>query len=84
MENPGAGKTYWFGHKTFGFGMMPISWQGWLLTLGFLVFALGVTYASRYMPNQRIAAPLNALAVIVALAVYLRIAQKHMKPSTGF
>jgi len=36
-------KTYWFARKTFGWGWTPASWQGWLVTAGFLVivFLLG-------------------------------------------
>ncbi len=36
-------KTYWFARKTFGWGWTPASWQGWLVTGGFLaiVFLLG-------------------------------------------
>jgi hypothetical protein len=37
-------KTYWFKAKTYGWGWYPSAWQGWLVTLGFLVLQLGNVY----------------------------------------
>jgi hypothetical protein len=28
---------YWFAPKMFGYGVTPVTWQGWLLTLAFTV-----------------------------------------------
>lgn len=33
----------WFAPKKFGYGAgLPIAWQGWVLLLGYLAFALGL------------------------------------------
>jgi hypothetical protein len=28
--------TYWFHQKTFGYGATPATWEGWLVTVGFI------------------------------------------------
>ena len=33
---------YWFRPKLLGFGVVPVTWQGWLLTLGVIVLAVPV------------------------------------------
>ncbi len=38
---------YWFKPKSYGYGMMPISWEGWLVTLIFV----GILYLSAYANN---------------------------------
>jgi 4-hydroxybenzoate polyprenyltransferase len=30
---------YWFRPKAFGYGATPATWQGWLVTLGYVVLA---------------------------------------------
>lgn len=36
----------WFAPKRYGYGAgLPISWQGWALTIGFLIVALGSALA---------------------------------------
>jgi hypothetical protein len=39
----------WFTRRRYGWGLRPVSWQGWLLTAVYLVVALvlGVTVGSR-------------------------------------
>lgn len=37
-------KTYWFRRKTFGWGWFPVTWQGWLVLIGFLVLDFGNVY----------------------------------------
>ena len=38
----------WFGPKRYGWGLTPVSWQGWVLTAAYVaaVFALAVTLAT--------------------------------------
>ncbi|RYE02017.1 MAG: hypothetical protein EOP61_09625 [Sphingomonadales bacterium] len=31
---------YWFAPKAYGLGAVPVTWQGWLLTAGFVLLAL--------------------------------------------
>jgi hypothetical protein len=34
---------YWFKPKIFGYGATPVTWEGWLLATGYLVFVLFMT-----------------------------------------
>ena len=56
---------YWFVPKRFGYGAVPVTWQGWAVTLA---FAAGVMLAVRLLPMvaEKI---IVALALIVALTV---------------
>ena len=59
----------WFGRKRFGWGLRPISWQGWLLTIAFvaIVLALDATLASSQ-------SWLFATLVAVVTALFLLVA----------
>ena len=35
------GKPHWFRPKTFGWGLTPITWQGWVYTLGWCLLLIG-------------------------------------------
>ena len=37
MDNP---KKYWFKRKLYGWGWIPVTWQGWLITALFLAVIL--------------------------------------------
>jgi len=53
----------WFASKRYGYGSgLPISWQGWALTLAFLalVLGLGLSLSDR---------PLKLLAVLAPLTI---------------
>jgi hypothetical protein len=57
----------WFAPKRYGYGSgMPISWQGWALTIGFVLLAmlLAIIFARR--PLQLIAA-LAPLTIIFSV-----------------
>ena len=36
-EPDAAGKKFWFKAKRYGWGWSPAAWQGWLVTLGFVL-----------------------------------------------
>ena len=58
----------WFAPKRYGYGSsLPISWQGWALTLGFvaLAIALSVRFAQRPIALAAIMAPLIATFCVI-------------------
>jgi hypothetical protein len=58
----------WFAPKRFGYGAgLPISWQGWALTIGFTLITGGLAVALRDRPVELIAA--LALPVISFLVI---------------
>lgn len=42
-NNDGSVK-YWFRPKSYGYGLVPISWEGWLATLIFILILLVSVY----------------------------------------
>ena len=39
----------WFAHKRYGYGAsFPIKWQGWAVTMGFIVLVVGSSFLIRY------------------------------------
>ena len=61
----------WFGRKRFGWGLRPISWQGWVLTIAYVAIAvtLGATLASSQ--GLLFATVLAIATALVLLVVYL-------------
>jgi hypothetical protein len=59
----------WFRSKRFGWGLQPISWQGWALTIAYVAIAvtLGVTLASSRLW-------LFATLLVIVSALYLLFA----------
>lgn len=42
MENQdtkGTPNNLWFKRKTYGWGWVPVTWQGWAVTLGYILLA---------------------------------------------
>ena len=57
----------WFAPKRYGYGSgLPISWQGWVITLGYV----GLVVAASLVLKRR---PLQLLAFAVPLTVLLMI-----------
>ena len=62
-----AAPGYWFRPKLFGWGAVPVTWQGWLATLGLIVLALPVAW----LAERRGMEFLILLVPMVAGFVYL-------------
>lgn len=57
----------WFAPKRYGYGAgMPIRWQGWVLTLGFIAVAI-------FLPWLLGRRPLQMLAVFVPLVLVFTV-----------
>ena len=61
----------WFGRKRFGWGLRPISWQGWALTIAYV--AIAVTLGATLAQSQGLvfATVLAIVTALVLLVVYL-------------
>lgn len=58
---------YWFVPKLFGFGATPVTWQGWVLTLGFVAaLLLDIRWLRPELPKAIVAAALLAAFVTIA------------------
>jgi hypothetical protein len=61
----------WFAPKRYGMGTgRPISWQGWALTIGFVLLVIGISVRLKDHPPQMIA------ALIAVVVVYLVISAR--------
>ena len=57
----------WFAPKRYGYGSgLPISWQGWAVTLSYAAVLIGASLLFR-------AKPLQLIAIIVPLTVVLMV-----------
>ena len=58
----------WFAPKRYGYGAVPVTWQGWALTIGFviLVSLLGIAFARH--PAQLIAAVIPPTIIFVVIS----------------
>jgi hypothetical protein len=59
---------YWFVPKRFGYGATPVTWQGWVVTLGFTGALL---LAVRLLPTvpEKIIVSLVLLATLLAISI---------------
>jgi hypothetical protein len=59
----------WFAPKRYGFGSgMPISWQGWAITIGFIAiaFATAISFVTKPIMMFAILVPATATLVVIA------------------
>lgn len=57
----------WFAPKRYGFGSVPITWQGWAITLGFVAIIAAVAITLGRHPVQLIAVLAPVLAVFCVI-----------------
>ena len=58
----------WFAPKRYGFGAgLPISWQGWAVTLGFIAIALATVTAFSNEPMAMFAILVPAMATLLVI-----------------
>ncbi|NUQ18257.1 MAG: hypothetical protein HOP95_07365 [Sphingomonas sp.] len=57
----------WFAPKRYGFGSVPVTWQGWAITLGFVAIIVALAVALGRHPVQLIAAlvPISAVFCVI-------------------
>lgn len=61
-------KGYWFVPHIFGFGVTPVTWQGWLVTIGFAALLVAdVRFISDQIAQIGIGVALFALLTMVAI-----------------
>jgi len=69
----------WFRRKTYGYGWTPASWEGWLVTLLYLVFIVGAAqfygvYLKLGLTEEKRLTIFFFLSVALATAILIKIA----------
>lgn len=77
-DNP---EGYWFKRRLYGWGWVPATWQGWLITLAFIVILIsyGFYFASMGNPTERDLAIFFvtiAISIIVLILVCYKTGEK--------
>ena len=57
----------WFAPKRYGFGSVPVTWQGWAITLAFVAITVSLALALRQHPTKLIAAMVPVFAVFFVI-----------------
>jgi hypothetical protein len=57
----------WFAPKRYGLGSMPVTWQGWAITVGFVAIVLVLAFTLGRQPIQLFAALIPLIAVFFAI-----------------
>lgn len=75
-DNP---KGYWFKAKLYGWGWVPVAWQGWCVTLMyvFLIFSLVLSREKDILGNPdsgsnflTLALPITVLTILLVIVAY--------------
>jgi hypothetical protein len=62
-------KKLWFRAKTFGWGWYPITWQGWLVTLAFIIFVACI--AVFFLTKGKLVEYFAYLIISMAILMYI-------------
>jgi hypothetical protein len=57
----------WFAPKRYGLGSMPVTWQGWAITIGFVAIVLVLAFTLGRQPIQLFAALIPLIAVFFVI-----------------
>jgi hypothetical protein len=58
----------WFARKRYGYGAgLPISWQGWALTIGYVLLMIGVAIALNKRPLLLVAADIPPTVAFITI-----------------
>lgn len=67
-------KLYWFKRKRYGWGWVPVSWQGWILVGLYLLIIIGAGLAFLTTPSSALEVGLFILFFVAATFNFLKIA----------
>ena len=69
-DNP---KGYWFKAKLYGWGWVPVTWQGWLVTVVFMIALLAIGFTVDENASSQDIAFTFILPLILLTATMIRI-----------
>lgn len=76
-----AENKYWFKTKLYGWGWVPVTWQGWLITLAYagLIIAFGLTIDDN-SSNREVAFMFGLPVLLLTIALICIGYKKGEKP----
>ena len=74
-------RKYWFIPKNYGWGFFPISWEGWLVTLGFVLIIILSAYLNNIF-NPELLTSKGIIRYCFDLLLLIVIFVILMKPKT--
>lgn len=69
-DNP---KGYWFKNKIYGWGWTPVTWQGWAVTLGYVVLITALAFTIDTDSPSRETAFMFLIPVAILTSALIRI-----------
>lgn len=75
-------KKYWFQQKTYGYGITPISKEGWLMTLALLISILASAYSNNFTEENLIGGQSVVrffLDVFILTSIFMIISKDKME-----
>ncbi|MDX1765909.1 MAG: hypothetical protein R3313_03065 [Candidatus Saccharimonadales bacterium] len=77
-------KKYWFKRKRYGWGWVPTTWQGWALTVAYIVIVIaGAYWFLKDVPEDTWSDEVGYYLVFVAVTVILFIRITAAKSPSG-
>src|SRR5579862_5966269 len=72
-------KKYWFRRKRYGWGWFPVTWQGWIVTLGFVlcIVATSIGFGTKTHPERLV---WFFVSLVIALIAFITICYKTGEP----
>ncbi len=70
---------YWFKPKTYGYGVTPVSWEGWLLALGYSAIVLACVLAVAFDSGNVLKIVASAAIFTVVTAVIVRVTRARIE-----
>ena len=64
--------AYWFKPKTRGYGNVPTTWQGWVVTVGFTLFVFAMAFATYAESIPHLWTVVIVLVVTAAYVPFIR------------
>ncbi len=71
--------NYWFKRKRYGYGFVPVTWQGWASIGIYLLVIFGGLLSIRDMPEDDFSAEASIylLVVLIATSALIIVSYKH-------
>lgn len=69
-------KKLWFKRKLYGRGWYPVTWQGWAVTLAYIVIILALALTIDESSSDREVAFMLLIPLVVLTSAFIRIAYK--------